>query len=504
MMKSLRFRLVVVNALAILLVMVGLAALQVSQTQRVATQVLDEILLRRAQMVAGPGRGPGGGEGTPPWMREQAQGGQPGNPRFNGGPGGFNGEQGPGNPQGPPVNEGERRNARRQPPELQGGPVRIMGADGRVLGPRGQTEPLDRRQFELAKASRNPLFVSTTINGVSYRLLSLQQRGPNDEVLIVQIAQENGSFALLEQVQLQTWLWLLPGVGLISGLAAWLLSRQVLRPVAQMAEAARAISQNPDHLVPMPATGPDEMGDLGRSLDTMTRRLQDAKRTTEHALEQQRRFSSDAAHELRTPLTGIVLASENGLHPQATPEEKDQALERVLRLAEGMNRLTAMLLQLSRMDQSGNALTLAPVPLAPIVAEAVRAAGLENDPRVHIESLPESVVTQPDALVQLLRNLLENAAAYTPAEGRITVDGEASELRVKDTGAGIAAEHLPHLFERFYRADPSRARTSGGYGLGLSIAQGLAQAMRAQLRVESELGSGTTFFINFSGTDVSS
>jgi signal transduction histidine kinase len=75
---------------------------------------------------------------------------------------------------------------------------------------------------------------------------------------------------------------------------------------------------------------------------------------------------------------------------------------------------------------------------------------------------------------------------------------------VKDTGAGIAAEHLPHLFERFYRADPSRARTSGGYGLGLSIAQGLAQAMHAQLRVESELGSGTTFFINFSGTDVSS
>jgi signal transduction histidine kinase len=163
-----------------------------------------------------------------------------------------------------------------------------------------------------------------------------------------------------------------------------------------------------------------------------------------------------------------------------------------------------MLLQLSRMDQSGNALTLAPVPLAPIVAEAVRAAGLENDPRVHVDSLPESVVTQPDALVQLLRNLLENAAAYTPAEGRITVAGEANELRVKDTGAGIAAEHLPHLFERFYRADPSRARTSGGYGLGLSIAQGLAQAMHAQLRVESELGSGTTFFINFSGTDVSS
>lgn len=504
MLKSLRFRLVVANALAILLVMVGLAALQMSQTQRVATQVLDEILLRRAQMVAGPGRGPGGGEGNPPWMREQVQGGPQGNPRFNGGPGGFNGEQGPDNPQGPPVNEGERRNARRQPPELQGGPVRVMDAEGRVLGPRGQTEPLDQRQFELAKASTNPQFVSTTINGVSYRLLSIQQRGPNGEVQVVQIAQENGSFALLEQVQLQTWLWLLPGVGLISGLAAWLLSRQVLRPVAQMADVARTISQNPDQLVPMPATGPDELGDLGRSLDTMTRRLLDSRQAVEYALEQQRRFSSDAAHELRTPLTGIVLASENALHPQATEEEKVQALQRVLRLAEGMNRLTAMLLQLSRMDQGASSLTLAAVPVAPIVTEAVRAAALEGDPRLQLESLPETVVTQPDALVQLLRNLLENAAAYTPAEGRITVTGEGDEIRISDTGSGIAPEHLPHLFERFYRADPSRARSSGGYGLGLSIAQGLAQAMGAQLRVESELGSGTTFFINFSGTDVSS
>lgn len=160
-----------------------------------------------------------------------------------------------------------------------------------------------------------------------------------------------------------------------------------------------------------------------------------------------------------------------------------------------MNKLTNVLLSLARMD-SGQRLEVSAHTLGAIVAEAVHEAGLEGDPRLEVALDETAVQVNPDAMRQVVRNLLENAAAYAPA-GKITVRQAGTSLMISDTGEGIAAEHLPHLFERFYRADPARTRAKGGHGLGLAIVKALVEAQGGQVTVQSQLGSGTFFKIEF-------
>jgi two-component system sensor histidine kinase MprB len=289
---------------------------------------------------------------------------------------------------------------------------------------------------------------------------------------------------------------------LVAAVLAALLSRLVISPVTKLTQAAEKIARDPVARERINDEGTDEMARLSGAFNTMTERLQESNVQLQSALDSQKRFTGDAAHELRTPLTSISLAAENALHKEATVEDKELSLKTVLRSAQSMQALTSMLLSLSRLDSAEGKLLTTPTEILPILKSAVTATGLDNDPRLLWDVQNESTkqLLAPNAVLQIVTNLLENAAAYTPADGTITIKLRDTGIEVQDTGEGIAAEHLPHVFDRFYRADPARSRAKGGHGLGLAICKSLAEAQGADLTVTSKLGSGTTFTLRFSGS----
>jgi two-component system phosphate regulon sensor histidine kinase PhoR len=223
--------------------------------------------------------------------------------------------------------------------------------------------------------------------------------------------------------------------------------------------------------------------------------------TTLRRLEAVRRdFVANVSHELKTPLTSISGYSETLLTDQPDQETARRFLEIILANARRMQHLVDDLLDLSRAESgrwqpAPTALDPGSVAREAWAALGARATGRAVDLRVEV---PEGLVlfADPDAARQVLTNLLDNALRYTPEGGRIVVRAEPGNggvaLQVSDTGSGIAREHLPRIFERFYRADPSRARSEGGTGLGLSIVRHLVESHGGRVTAESELGQGTT------------
>lgn len=228
---------------------------------------------------------------------------------------------------------------------------------------------------------------------------------------------------------------------------------------------------------------------------TETRRLETIRRD----------FVANVSHELRTPLTSIRGYTETLLGDAPDPEMSRRFLETILANARRMQRLVDDLLDLSRIE-SGR-WQPAPVELdASAIAREVW-SGLSDRARARdvafdVTAQPGIVLrADPDALRQVLTNLLDNSLRHTPPGGRITValagNGGATTLRVTDTGPGIPREHLPRIFERFYRADASRSRDEGGTGLGLAIVKHLVEGHGGQVSATSERGEGTTIACTF-------
>ena len=225
-----------------------------------------------------------------------------------------------------------------------------------------------------------------------------------------------------------------------------------------------------------------------------------ALRPAQAAWERQQRFIASASHELRTPLTLIRASAEVALRNVGL-EDADQRelLGDVLSESDHMRRLVDDLLTLSRLDSGQLPLTLERVEVAPFLAEVQRQVarlGAERGVTVTLEEASGAVCADADRLRQVLLIALDNALRHTPSGGRITLaatpQGREVRFRVSDTGCGIAPEHLPHIFERFYRIDPARGRASGNAGLGLSIAQALITAMGGQIGASSAPGQGAT------------
>ncbi len=214
-----------------------------------------------------------------------------------------------------------------------------------------------------------------------------------------------------------------------------------------------------------------------------------------------RDFVANVSHELRTPLTVIGGFAETLTHPDLTQPERAQFADRIVFNTKRMQRLVDDLLDLSRIESGGWIPTPAPCDLGAAAAEVlaeVRDAATATGVVLGVEIASDArlVDADPTALRQILHNLVETAFRHTPA-GSVTVfarrvGSDALEVGVRDTGLGIAAEHLPRIFERFYRADPARSRQEGGTGLGLAIVRHLAEAHGGRIRAESQLGAGTT------------
>jgi two-component system phosphate regulon sensor histidine kinase PhoR len=214
-----------------------------------------------------------------------------------------------------------------------------------------------------------------------------------------------------------------------------------------------------------------------------------------------RDFVANVSHELRTPLTCITGYVETLLDDPGLGDQAREFLQIILKNAARMNRLTEDLLALASVESGDYKLRLQKIQAGRLVEEAVGSlAGLVLDSAAVLEvgeTTDEPVMADLDALSQVFGNLVENAMKYGKAGGRVRVGARQQEAMVEfyvqDFGPGIAYEHLPRIFERFYRVDKARSRESGGTGLGLAIAKHIVQAHGGHIRVESELGFGATF-----------
>jgi signal transduction histidine kinase len=216
--------------------------------------------------------------------------------------------------------------------------------------------------------------------------------------------------------------------------------------------------------------------------------------------ERQRRFTADASHELRTPLATLTAELDWALARERPATEYRQALETCRRAAQRMRRTAEGLLALTRGD--AHPLRAAPTRLDGIVTDTVALLRpMAARRQVHIDTRLEPVLVSGDRdrLTDLVTNLIANAIEYNREGGRVQIDVVARdagcELQVSDTGIGIAAGDLPHVFERFYRADPSRARAPGGAGLGLAIARSITEAHRGAIECRSTPGEGTAIVV---------
>lgn len=225
-----------------------------------------------------------------------------------------------------------------------------------------------------------------------------------------------------------------------------------------------------------------------------------ALRPAQEGWERQQRFIASASHELRAPLTLLRASAEMALRGLPTNDnDRRELLADVLGEADHMRRLVDDLLTLSRIDSGHFPLDRQPVELAPLLTALQREVariGAQRGVEVRLGHVAGRALGDVERIRQVLLILLDNALRHTPAQGQVTLaavpSGRTVRLQVEDTGCGIAPEHLPHIFERFYRADSARGRASEHAGLGLSIAHGLVEAMGGRITVSSRPGRGTT------------
>jgi signal transduction histidine kinase len=341
--------------------------------------------------------------------------------------------------------------------------------------------------FTALDASPGALGIATDQAGVRWRLYALPLRNGRSLVASMPLDRVDASVAWF-----RTLVPLLAALGAASALGVgMLLAGRALRPVTSLTEAAASIARSRDFLkrVPEPARL-DELGRLAGTFNAMLASLQ-------LAYQAQKQFVSDASHELRAPLTAIQGNLELvERHPEMTPGDRQEAVAEASREARRLTQLVADLLALARAD-AGVPLRHEPVELDRLVLDAVsEARHLAGGQHLDVDALePAEVVGDPDRLKQLALILLDNAIRYTPPDGSVSIgvrrDGSTVALEVHDTGMGIGREDLPHVFERFYRADPARRRDAGGTGLGLSIARWIAEQHAAEINLSSEPGRGT-------------
>ena len=297
-----------------------------------------------------------------------------------------------------------------------------------------------------------------------------------------------------------TLLIVFPVILLVSVAASYVIAGRAIEPVEMLINEVEAITDGRSLHRRLPSDlGNEELSRLGTTLNAMIGRLE----TSFGAL---RRFTADASHELKTPLTVLRADVERAMHPNAAGSEAMQALEEALQETTRMADLVDSLLTLARADEGRFDIHREPIALGTVVRDVYETAVILGEHAgldVSMAVLEEGFV-DGDArrLRQLFLNLITNAIKYTPRGGRVELSlshrgGGEIAFTVRDSGIGISAADLPHVFDRFWRADRARSRASerGGFGLGLAISQWIAQAHGGRISVQSRLGRGSVFTV---------
>jgi len=285
------------------------------------------------------------------------------------------------------------------------------------------------------------------------------------------------------------------GILLVGVVGGWWIARRALKPIRSMSKAAVQISEGDlSRRIDVSKTK-NELGDLANVLNTSFESM-------ESSFTQQVRFTADASHEMRTPLAVILAKSELALMRERTPEKYKETIQVCHDSATHMHGLIESLLDLSRIDsgqfevnrQQGD-LTMLVEDSVALVEPLVDQKGL----RISTELAPVVSCFDSQRLKQVLINLLSNAIKYNRDAGSVEVNlsssGEKAYIQVKDTGPGIVADSLGHLFDRFYKVDDSRKSEKGSTGLGLAISKAIVEAHGGDISVTSSLGEGTSFLI---------
>ena len=278
------------------------------------------------------------------------------------------------------------------------------------------------------------------------------------------------------------------GGALLAVVLSYLLARRLSRPIGQLAAATRRLAGG-EQGVAVPVAGEDELAKLGRAFNEMSLDLARAR-------DEQRRFLESVSHELKTPLTSVRGYAEALEEGAVTPPE---AARVIASEADRLQRLVGDLLDLARLGRAGFSVARERIDLASVAARAVE----RHQPQARELSVELSKASSngawalgdEDRLLQATSNLIENAIRLTPPGGSVVVRAGPGEIAVRDTGPGLAADDIPHAFERFYLHDRYRSERPVGSGLGLAIVKELAGAMGGSVEAKGAEGSGAEFVV---------
>ena len=370
------------------------------------------------------------------------------------------------------------------------GRLRVADAAGHILFASSGMETYSVRATNRKQSSG----FNEKIAGEHFRALqdSLDVAGNRYDVTVATSTKELGE--ALERFR-HVLYFAVPFFLLLAALGGYWMSRRALAPVDKITQSARNIgAQNLAMRLAVPQTG-DELERLATTLNEMLSRL-------DAAFQRITQFTADASHELRTPVSVMRTSAELSLRKPRTESEYREALSQILAEIEKVSRLIEQLLLLARADSSSAAIPIARTNLSDILERVWRQASMlaESKNLKSEQFIPQAAVWvrgDPASLERLFLILLDNAVKYTFDGGRIelrlsSADGFAV-TEIRDTGIGIAPEDVPHIFDRFYRADRARSRETGGTGLGLAIGRWIAGAHGGEIRVQSEPSKGSSF-----------